>query len=52
MPSSKVTYDQPSDVPPSVVREDGIECRFIGKLRDLKYEYRKDITDRASTISA
>ena len=33
---------------PSVLREDGIEYGFIGKLQGLKYEYRPDITDRAS----
>lgn len=32
----------------SVIREDGIEYGFIGKLQGLKYEYRADITDRAS----
>lgn len=34
--------------PPSLLREDGIEYGFIGTLQKLKYEYRKDITDRAS----
>ncbi len=32
----------------SVVREDTIEYGFIGKLQGLKYDYRSDITDRAS----
>ncbi|MES2467438.1 MAG: type I restriction endonuclease subunit R [Verrucomicrobiota bacterium] len=32
----------------SVLREDGIESGFIGKLQDLKYDYRPDITNRAS----
>ena len=31
-----------------MLREDGIEYGFIGKLQGLKYEYRADITDRAS----
>jgi len=30
------------------VREDHIEYGFIGTLQKLKYEYRRDITDRAS----
>lgn len=33
---------------PSVLREDTIEYGFIGKLQGLKYDYRGDITDRAS----
>ncbi len=33
---------------PSVLREDDIEYGFIGTLQKLKYEYRQDITDRAS----
>ena len=48
MPDSKFTYSQPSDAPHSVVREVGIEAGFIGKLQSLKYEYRRDITDRAT----
>ena len=32
----------------SVLREQGIEYGFIGKLQNLKYEYRPDITDRIS----
>lgn len=31
----------------SVVREEHIEYGFIGKLQGLKYEYRRDIHDRA-----
>ncbi len=31
-----------------VLNEQGIEYGFIGKLQDLKYEYRSDITDRAA----
>ncbi|MFN0079858.1 MAG: type I restriction endonuclease, partial [Prosthecobacter sp.] len=48
MPPSNITYDLPSDAPRSVVREDTIEYGFIGTLQGLKYEYRPDITDRAS----
>ncbi|MEQ1749762.1 MAG: type I restriction endonuclease subunit R [Prosthecobacter sp.] len=48
MPPSKITYDLPSDAPPSVLREDGIESGFIGKLQGLKYDYRPDITNRAT----
>ncbi len=48
MPPSKFTYALPSDAPSSVLREDGIESGFIGKLQGLKYEYRRDITDRAA----
>ena len=32
----------------SVVREDTIEYGFIGTLQKLKYEYRPDITNRAT----
>ena len=46
MPPPKFTYDLPADVPSSVLREDGIESGFIGKLQGLKYEYRPDITNR------
>jgi type I restriction enzyme, R subunit len=31
-----------------VLREEQIEYGFVGKLQSLKYEYRRDITDRAS----
>ena len=48
MPSSKLTYAQPSGAPSLVVREEHIEYGFIGKLQGLKYEYRTDIRDRAS----
>jgi type I restriction enzyme R subunit len=47
MPPSKITYDLPSHAPSSVVREEHIEHGFIEKLRDLKYEVRSDIRDRA-----
>lgn len=33
---------------PLVLREDGIEYGFIGKLQGLKYTYRPDIRDRAT----
>ena len=33
---------------PSAVREEAIEFGFIGTLQGLKYEYRKDIRDRAA----
>ncbi|MFZ3142073.1 type I restriction endonuclease subunit R [Polaromonas sp.] len=48
MPSSKFTYAQQSGAPSPVVREEQIEYGFIGKLQNLKYEYRADIRDRAS----
>jgi type I restriction enzyme R subunit len=48
MPSSKFTYDLPSGAPSPVVKEEHIEYGFIGKLQNLKYEYRADIRDRAA----
>ena len=48
MPSSKSTYDLPSGAPSLVVKEEHIEYGFIGKLQNLKYEYRDDIRDRAA----
>jgi type I restriction enzyme R subunit len=48
MPRSEVRYDLPSDTPTSVLREDGIESGLIGKLQGLKYDYRRDITNRAT----
>lgn len=42
------TYSKPSARPISGVREESIEYGFIGKLQSLKYEYRKDIRDRAA----
>jgi type I restriction enzyme R subunit len=48
MPSSKFTYPLPTGAPSHVVREEHIEYGFIGKLQNLKYEYRADIRDRAS----
>lgn len=38
----------PTDFAGSVVREDTIEYGFIGTLQKLKYEYRPDITNRAT----
>ena len=48
MPPSKSSYDPSSDAPTSRLREDGIEYGFIGTLQGLKYEYRPDITNRAT----
>lgn len=48
MPSSKSTYDLPSGTPSPVVNEEHIEYGFVGKLQNLKYEYREDIRDRAA----
>jgi type I restriction enzyme, R subunit len=41
-------YPPASDPRPSVVHEDTIEYGFIGTLQGLKYDYRQDITDRAT----
>ena len=48
MPPSKSTYDLPSGAPSPVVKEEHIEYGFIGKLQNLKYEFRDDIRDRAA----
>jgi type I restriction enzyme, R subunit len=48
MPSSKFTYAPTTGAPSSFVREEQIEYGFIGKLQNLKYEYRADIRDRAA----
>lgn len=48
MPASKSTYDLPPGAPSPVVKEEHIEYGFIGKLQDLKYDYRADIRDRAA----
>ena len=48
MPSPKFTYDLPSGAPSPVVKEQHIEYGFLGKLQNLKYEYRDDIRDRAA----
>lgn len=47
-PELEGAYSKPSAKPGSGVREDSIEYGFIGKLQSLKYEYRKDIRDRAA----
>ncbi len=48
MPSSNPSCDQPTVTPSHVVRGEQVEYGFIGKLRNLKYEYRADIHDRAA----
>ena len=48
MSSSASTYAPAPGHPTPVVREEHIEYGFIGKLQNLKYEYRPDIRDRAS----
>ena len=48
MPSSKFSYDLPAGAPSPVFREEQVEYGFIGKLQNLKYEYRADIHDRAA----
>ena len=51
MSSSNFTYDQPAPKPSHVVKEEQIEYGFIGKLQNLKYDYREDIKDRAALES-
>jgi len=48
MPPSQPTYDLQPRPPSFAVKEEHIEYGFIGKLQNLKYEYRDDIRDRAS----
>jgi len=48
VPKSKFRYDQLPDMPSTPLREDHIESGFIGTLQKLKYEYRPDITNRAT----
>jgi type I restriction enzyme, R subunit len=48
MPASNFDSNDLPDLPSSVVREEHIEYGFIGTLQGLKYEYRRDITDRAT----
>jgi type I restriction enzyme R subunit len=48
MPSSNSTFDLPPGATSTVVKEEHIEYGFIGKLQNLKYEYRADIRDRAA----
>lgn len=45
---AKPNAKSPHDTPAAVLREDGIEYGFIGRLQGLKYEYRPDITNRAT----
>lgn len=47
-PSPNESSDRPPDLPPLVASEEAIESSFIGKLKSLKYDYRPDITNRAS----
>lgn len=46
--SSDDNYPTAAAKPAAGLREDGIEFGFVGKLQDLKYEYRRDITNRAT----
>jgi type I restriction enzyme R subunit len=48
MNPSKFNYHDLPALESSVVREDTIEYGFIGTLQKLKYEYRPDITNRAT----
>jgi type I restriction enzyme, R subunit len=48
MPTPQSTYDLPPPATRHVVKEEQIEYGFIGKLQNLKYEYRPDIRDRAA----
>lgn len=48
MPTSSDSNDLPTAAPPSVIRENDIEIGFIDTLQNLKYDYRHDITNRAS----
>ena len=51
MPSSNSTYGLPTAGASAVVKEQQIEYGFIGKLQNLKYQYRDDIRDRAALES-
>lgn len=46
--SSDDIYPMAAAAPAAGLREGGIEFGFVGKLQELKYEYRRDITDRAA----
>ncbi len=46
--SSDDSYPTAAARPAAGLREDGIEFGFVGKLQELKYEYRRDITNRAA----
>ena len=47
-PSTNESCDRHADLPPLVASEEAIEASFLGKLQSLKYDYRPDITNRAS----
>ncbi len=51
MPKSPSDYSLHTPAPGAAVREETIEYGFIGALQGLKYEYRRDICDRASLES-
>ena len=48
MPTSSPSTYPPHEPAARVLNEHGIEDLFIGRLRDLKYSHRPDITDRAA----
>ena len=48
MTDSPFNYAPASHKPSSGVSEEQIEYGFIGTLQNLKYDYRADISDRAS----
>jgi len=48
MSASSFQYENLPEPPTELVREDHIEAAFVGRLQGLKYDYRPDITDRAS----
>ena len=48
MSSSNFSYGPAPGATRLVVREEHIEHGFVGKLQNLKYDYRADIHDRAS----
>ncbi|MBK6420391.1 MAG: type I restriction endonuclease subunit R [Ignavibacteria bacterium] len=48
MSTSEFNYHLPSESRRTAIREEHIEIGFIGKLQNLKYEYRPDIRDRAA----
>ncbi len=46
--SSSNPYQTTPAAQPNVLREEQIEYGFVGKLQGLKYDYRRDITSRAT----
>lgn len=46
--SSDNDYPTAAARPAAGLREDGIEFGFVGRLQELKYEYRRDITNRTA----